>query len=99
MRQKCDHDTVDSLQTKIKVLETENKLLKDDVKNKQKLIDDILEHKISLIQAPNVFAQKHSVSRKTNDKSIRHTTGSSTFRKDKKNESNVSKNDIELTAS
>ena len=31
--------TVDSLQTKIKLWETENKLLKDDIKNKQKLID------------------------------------------------------------
>ena len=29
-----DHGTVDSLQTKIKLLETENKLLKDDIKNK-----------------------------------------------------------------
>ena len=33
--------TVDSLQTKIKLWETENKLLKDDIKNKQKLIDSI----------------------------------------------------------
>ena len=37
-----DHGTVDSLQTKIKLLETENKLPKDDIKNKQKLIDSIL---------------------------------------------------------
>ena len=29
-----DHGTVDSLQTKIKLLETENKLLKGDIKNK-----------------------------------------------------------------
>ena len=34
-----DHGTVDNLQTKIKLLETENKLLEDDTKNKQKLID------------------------------------------------------------
>ena len=33
--------TVDSLKTKIKLWETENKLLKDDIKNKQKLIDSI----------------------------------------------------------
>ena len=39
-----DHGTVDSLQTKIKLLETQNKLLEDDIKNKQKLIDSILEH-------------------------------------------------------
>ena len=38
----ADHGTVDSLQTKIKLLETENKLPKDDIKNKQKLIDSIL---------------------------------------------------------
>ena len=30
-----DHGKVDSLQTKIKLLDTENKLLKDDIKNKQ----------------------------------------------------------------
>ena len=54
-----DHGTVDSLQTKIKLLETENKLLKDDIKKKQKLIDFILEHNSNLIQAQNVFAQKH----------------------------------------
>ena len=41
-----NHDAVDSLQTKIKLLETEYKLLKDDVKNKQKLIDVILEHNV-----------------------------------------------------
>ena len=33
------HGTVNSLQTKIKLLKKENKLLKDDIKNKQKLID------------------------------------------------------------
>ena len=38
-----DHGTVDSLEAKIKFLETENKLLKDDITNKQKLIDSILE--------------------------------------------------------
>ena len=36
------HGTVDSLETKIKLLETGNKLLKDNIKNKQKLIDSIL---------------------------------------------------------
>ena len=51
-----DHGTVDSLQTKIKLLENENKLLKDDIKNKQKLIDSILEYNINLIQAQSVFA-------------------------------------------
>ena len=39
-----DHGTVDSLQTKIKLFKTESKLLKDDINNKQKLIDFILEH-------------------------------------------------------
>ena len=74
-----DHGTVGSLQTKIKLLGTENKLLKDKLKNKQKLIDSILEHNSNLNQAQNVFAQKHSVTKKTNDKSISHTTGSNAF--------------------
>ena len=82
---------VDSLQTEIKLLGTENKLLKDDIKNKQKLIDSILEHNSNLIQAQNVFAQKQSVTRNTNDKSINHTNGNNDFRKGKKNESNVPK--------
>ena len=88
-----DHGAVDSLQTKIKPLETENKLLKHDVKNKQKLIDAILEHNSNLNQAQNVFPQSNSVTRKTRDKSISHTTGSNAFRNDKKNESNFSKDD------
>ena len=79
-----DHGTIDSLQTKIKLLETENKLLKDDIKNKQKLIDSILKHNRNLIQAQNVFAQNHSVNRKTNDKSISRTTGNNVFRNDEK---------------
>ena len=65
-----DHGTVDKLQTKIKLLENENKQLKDDIKNKQKLFDSILEHNSNLIQAQNAFAQNHSVTRKINDKSI-----------------------------
>ena len=44
-----DLGTVDKLQIKIKLLETINKLLKDDIKNKQKLIDSILEHNITNI--------------------------------------------------
>ena len=72
-------------------METENKLLKDDIKNKQKLIDSITEYKSNLIQVQNVFAQKHSLTRKTNNKSISHTTGNNAFRNDKKNESNISK--------
>ena len=44
--------------------------MKDDIKNKQRLIDSIIDHNSNLIQAQNVFAQKHSVTRKTNDKSI-----------------------------
>ena len=44
-----DLGTVDKFQTKIKLLETINKLLKDDIKNKQKLIDSILEHNITVI--------------------------------------------------
>ena len=88
-----DHGTVDSLQTKIKLLETENKLLKDDIKNKQKLINSILEHDSNLIQTQNVFTQKQSVTTKTNDKSISHTTENNAFRNNKKNESSVPIND------
>ena len=62
-----DHGTVDSLQTKNKLLENENKLLKDDIKSKQKLTDSILEHNGNLIQAQNDFAQNRSVTRKIND--------------------------------
>ena len=40
--------------------------------------------------APCMF----SVTRKTNDKSISHTTGNNAFRNDKKNESKISKDDI-----
>ena len=65
-----DHGTVDSLEAKIKFLETENKLLKDDIKNKQKLIDSILEHNSNLIRAQNVFAQNHCVTRKMNYKLV-----------------------------
>ena len=54
-----DHGPVDSLLTKIKLLENENKLLKDDIKNKQKLIDSILEHNSNLTEAQNVFGQNH----------------------------------------
>ena len=88
-----NHGTVDGLQTKIKLLENENKLMKDDIKNKQKLIDSILEHNSNLIQAQNVFAQNHSVTRKINDKSISHTNTNNVLRNDKKNESNVPKDD------
>ena len=86
-----DRGTVNSLQTKIKLLE--NELLKEDIKNKQKLIDSILEHNSNLIQAENVFAQNHSVTRKINDKSISHTNTNNALRNDKKNESNVPKDD------
>ena len=79
-----DHGTVDKLQTKIKLLENENKQLKDDIKNKQKLIDSILEHNSNLIQAQNAFAQNHSVTRKINDKGIRHTSANNALRNDKK---------------
>ena len=79
-----DHGTVNSLQTKIKLLENENKLLKDDIKNKQKLIDSILEHNSNLIQAQNVFAQNHSVTRKINDKTISYSNTNNAFRNDKK---------------
>ena len=72
-------------------METENRLLKDDVKNKQKLIDIILEHKSKLIQAYNFFAQSNSGTRKTSDKSVSHTTGNNAFRNNKENESNVQK--------
>ena len=85
---------VDSLQTKIKLLETENKLLKDDVKNKKELIDAILERNSNQVQAQNVFA------RKTNDESINHTPGNNAFQNYKKNESNVPKDDsLDGTAS
>ena len=88
-----DRGTVDSLQTKIKLLETENELLKYDIKIKQRLIDSFLEHSSNLIQVQNIFAQKYSVTRKTNDKSISHTTGNNASQNDKRNESNVPKND------
>ena len=55
-----DHCTVDSLQTKMKLLETENKLLKNNKKNKQKLIDAIFRHNSNLIQIQNVLTQKNS---------------------------------------
>ena len=74
-----DHGTVGSLQTKIKLLETENKLPKDDIKNKQKLINSILEHNNNLMQAQNVFVQKHCVIRTTNNKSISHTLETTIF--------------------
>ena len=67
-------------------------LLKDDIKNKHKLIDSILEHNSNLIQALYAFAKKNVI-RKTNDKSISHTTGNNAFRNDKKNDSNVPKDD------
>ena len=38
-----------------------NKLLSDDIKNKQKLIVSILEHNSHLIQAQNVFAQNPAI--------------------------------------
>ena len=79
-----DHGTVDKLQTKIKLLQNENKLLKDDIKNRQKLIDSILEHNSNLIHAQNAFSQNHSVTRKINDKSISHTNTNNVLRNDKK---------------
>ena len=87
------HRTVDSLEAKIKFLETENKLLKDDIKNKQKLIDSILEHNSNLIQAQNVFVENHFVTRKVNDKIISCTNTNNALQNDKKNESNVPKDD------
>ena len=79
-----DDGTVISLQTKIKLLKNGNKLLKDDIKNKQKLIVSILEHNNNLTQAQNVFTQNHSVTRKINDKSISHTNTNNALRNDKK---------------
>ena len=88
-----DHGTVNSLQTRIELLDNENKLLKDDIKNKQKLINSILEHNSNLIQIQNVFAQNHSVTREINDKSISHTNTNNALRNDKKNELNIPKDD------
>ena len=65
----------------MKLLETENKLLKNYKKNKQKLIDAIFRHNSNLIQIQNVLTQKNSGTRKTNDKSISHTTGKKPFSK------------------
>ena len=73
-----DYSTVDSLQTKINFLEAENKY-------KQKPMDAILEYYSDLIQAQVIFAQSNSVIRKTNDKSVSHTTGENDFQNDKKN--------------
>ena len=61
-----------------------NKLLKDDIKNKQKLINSILEDNSNLIQAQNVFAQNHWVTRKMNDESISHTNTNNILQNDKK---------------
>ena len=75
-------------------METENKLLKDDVNNKQKLIDDMLEHNSNLMQAKNVFAQSNSATKnKDKWKKYCHTTGNNTFRNDRKNEPNVPRDD------
>ena len=74
-------------------METEHKLTKDEIKNKQKLIDSILEQNSNLIQAQNVFAQNHSVTRMINDKSINRTNTNNALQNDKKNESNVPKDD------
>ena len=65
-------------------MKTENKLLKDDIKNKQKLIYAILEHNSNLIQAWCVFAQSNFVTRMTSDttdKSISYTTRNSAFQR------------------
>ena len=70
-------------------METENRLLKDGIKNKQKLINSTLVHNSNLIQTQKAFAQKHSVTRKADDKSISGTTRNNAFWNDKKNESNV----------
>ena len=67
-------------------MKTENKLPKDDIKNKQKLIYAILEYNSNLIQAWYVFAQSNFVTRMTSDatgKGISYTTGNSAFRNDK----------------
>ena len=68
-------------------MKTGNKLLKDEVKNKQKLIER------NIIQAQSAFAQGDSVTRKTSDKSISHTTGNNAFCNDEKKESNAVKDD------
>ena len=73
-----DFSIVDSLQTKINFLEAENKY-------KQKPMNAILEYNSDLIQTQVIFAQSNSVIRKTNDKSVSHTTGENDFRNDKKN--------------
>ena len=74
-------------------MENENKPLKDDIKNMQELINPILEHNSNLIQAQNVIAQNHSVTRKINDKSISYTNTNNALGNDKKNETNVPKDD------
>ena len=40
----CNTEEKTATENKIKLLETENKLLKDDLSNKQKMIDTILMH-------------------------------------------------------
>ena len=74
-------------------METKNKVLKDDIKNEQKLIDSILEHSSNLTKAQNVFAQNDPITRKANDKSISYTTQNNAFWNDEKNEPNVPKDD------
>ena len=50
--QVCDINTEETttLKNKIKLLELENKLLKDDITNKQKFIDTLLQHNLKLSQ-------------------------------------------------
>ena len=84
---------VQQIEAKIKFSETENKLPKDDTKNKQILIDSILKHNSNLIQAQSVSAQNHSVTKKINDKSICRTNTNNPLQNDKNNESNVPNDD------
>ena len=53
-----------AMENKIKLLETENKLLKDDLSNKQKIIDTILMHNSKLIESQNSIHLNENDTRK-----------------------------------
>lgn len=72
-----DHSTVDSLQTKTILLVTKKKILKDDVKNNQKLIDATFGDDNNIIQAESIFNESNSVTKKAN------ATRNNAFRNDK----------------
>ena len=60
----CNIEEKIAMENKIKLLETENKLLKDDLSNKQKIIDTILMHNSKLIESQNSIHLNENDTRK-----------------------------------